>query len=300
MFKSGLSAIIVAVIFQTGAMAQVYVKNTGNVGIGVTEPSAKLELPNNGNASLRVGVSSNMANCHTQLINSLAVLGDDPSSIASIGAVAHNFYNNGNNPSWAGTMLFHYGTGFGQNAIYPNIPLAKGNLGVLQFQNTSSGLITGSGNIYVAPQYNLCATFMDNGNVGIGVSSPTHKLHVLGTVRAVNFLSNTTTYADYVFDSTYQLPNLQQVETYINQNHHLPEVPTEAEVKKNGLDIGQHQVILLKKVEELTLYAIQQDKKQLELDEKIKALEQKTEALIQANNKLTEELRSVKTKKKRK
>ncbi len=59
---------------------------------------------------------------------------------------------------------------------------------------------------------------------------------------------------------------LAEVEQYITENHHLPEVPSEAEVKENGLDLGEFNATLLLKIEELTLYIIEQDKriKQLE------------------------------------
>ncbi|HKO82397.1 MAG TPA: hypothetical protein VJU78_18435, partial [Chitinophagaceae bacterium] len=65
----------------------IYNTNTGNVGIGVTSPAAKLEIVNAGNASLRVGIVGNRANTHVQIANSMVVLGDNNSSIASNGAV---------------------------------------------------------------------------------------------------------------------------------------------------------------------------------------------------------------------
>jgi hypothetical protein len=70
-----------------------------------------------------------------------------------------------------------------------------------------------------------------------------------------------------VFDSTFQLPTLPEVKNYINQYHHLPDVPSAEEVNRNGINICDNQVILLKKIEELTLYAIDQNEK-LQLIEK--------------------------------
>jgi hypothetical protein len=72
-------------------------------------------------------------------------------------------------------------------------------------------------------------------------------------------------FPDYVFDKNYQLMSLSEVEQYIKENHHLPSVPSAAEVEKNGINIGQMNEILLKKVEELTLYMIQLKKEYEEL-----------------------------------
>ena len=301
MLKTGLTAIMGVIILQTGAMAQVYVKNTGNVGIGVTNPTAKLELPDAGSASLRVGVKTNMANCHTQLINSLAVVGESGTMITSSGAVANDFYNNGSNPTWSGTILFHYGSSLSGN-LYNNIKVDKSNLGVLHFQNESNGVIAASGSVYIGAGYNTTATFHANNNVAIGYEAdviPNYKLQVNGSLWASNVHTSAGDYPDYVFDSTYQLPTLQEVETYIKQNHHLPEVPTEADVKKVGINLGEHQVILLKKVEELTLYAIEQNKKQQEQSEKLQQLEKNMAELMEVNNKLQEELINVKSKRKK-
>jgi hypothetical protein len=62
---------------------------------------------------------------------------------------------------------------------------------------------------------------------------------------------------DYVFESTYKLMPLNEVESYIRINKHLPEIPSAQEIAKNGLDVAEMNLLLLKKVEELTLYTIE-------------------------------------------
>lgn len=100
------------------------------------------------------------------------------------------------------------------------------------------------------------------GRVGIGTATPQAKLAVNGTVCATKVrVSATGCWADYVFNTGYRLRPLSEVEQYINQYHHLPEVPSAEEVEKNGLDVGDNQAMLLKKIEELTLYVIEQNKK---------------------------------------
>lgn len=72
---------------------------------------------------------------------------------------------------------------------------------------------------------------------------------------------------DYVFSSIYQLPTLQEVESYIHTNQHLPDVPSAEIIQTQGLDLGEINTTLMKKVEEQTLYLIQQDKKIAALQE---------------------------------
>jgi len=73
-----------------------------------------------------------------------------------------------------------------------------------------------------------------------------------------------TGWADYVFDAGYQLPSLKEVEEFIKTNKHLPGVASAKEVEEKGVDVGNNQAVLLKKVEELTLYMIDLKK---EIDE---------------------------------
>jgi len=102
-------------------------------------------------------------------------------------------------------------------------------------------------------------TLMDNGNVGIGADSKNinDKLTVNGTIHCKEVKVDLTGLADYVFDSSYKLMPLTQVEQYVNTNSHLPEMPSASEVSKNGLSMGEMQNKLLQKVEELTLYVIE-------------------------------------------
>ena len=77
-----------------------------------------------------------------------------------------------------------------------------------------------------------------------------------GQVKAKEIRVTLTGWSDFVFDDGYQLPSLEQLERYVKENRHLPDVPTETEVKQGGVDLGQMNALLLQKVEELTLYII--------------------------------------------
>lgn len=116
--------------------------------------------------------------------------------------------------------------------------------------------------------------------VGIGFSSDSYSvplgytLAVKGKIISEGIkIMNITSWADYVFDSNYKLMKLSDVENFVKTNKHLPDIPSEKEVKENGLDAENMQMLLLKKIEELTLYVIEQEKKIIEQNKKIKTLE---------------------------
>ena len=108
-----------------------------------------------------------------------------------------------------------------------------------------------------------------NGNVGIGtLDTQGHKLAVNGTIRAKEILVESN-WADFVFKKGYKLPTLREVEEYIKKKGTLPDVPSEEEIKANGVNLGATNALLLQKIEELTLYVIQQQKEIEELKSKI-------------------------------
>ena len=113
-----------------------------------------------------------------------------------------------------------------------------------------------------------------NGYVGIGTASPDEALTVKGKIHTnevkVDLLGAVA--PDYVFEPTYDLKPLAEIETYIKENKHLPEVPSAKEMEKNGVQLGEMNMLLLKKVEELTLYSIEQNKKLSEQQELIQGL----------------------------
>lgn len=113
-----------------------------------------------------------------------------------------------------------------------------------------------------------------NGNVGIGTNNPQAKLAVNGDIFSKRVKVTQSGWPDFVFRKDYFLPPLQQVEKYIIHNGHLPGIPAAAEVEKDGLDLGEMNKKLLQKVEELTLYLIQQQKLNEQQSEQIRQLEQ--------------------------
>ncbi|WP_025743060.1 DUF4200 domain-containing protein [Aquimarina pacifica] len=126
----------------------------------------------------------------------------------------------------------------------------------------------------------------DGGKVGVGTTSfGSHTFVVDGTVGAREIRVESGSWSDFVFESGYALPSLRDVENHIKENGHLQDIPSAKEVVANGFFLGEMDAKLLQKIEELTLYTIQQEKKikelelmnqkLLELQERIELLESK-------------------------
>lgn len=114
-----------------------------------------------------------------------------------------------------------------------------------------------------------------NNNIGIGTNSPAYKLDVCGTIRAKEIKVDLLGGCDFVFEKDYKLLSLSELETFVNKNKHLPEIASEKEMIENGLNMKDFQLKLLQKIEELTLYTIEQNKEIKNLKKKVQKLESK-------------------------
>ncbi|WP_419699439.1 hypothetical protein [Mucilaginibacter sp. NFX135] len=135
----------------------------------------------------------------------------------------------------------------------------------------SSGSVLG--NLFLNP---------NGGNVGIGVvDTKGYKFAVNGSTVATSMtVKAVANWPDYVFKKDYQLPSLQEVKTYIDQNQHLPEIPSEQQIAKEGLNLGEMNKLLMKKVEELTLYLIEKDKQARKQQDEIDILKAQMKTLL--------------------
>jgi hypothetical protein len=181
-------------------------------------------------------------------------------------------------------------SGFGNIGIGTPTPSEKlevaGNVKAAKFIGDGSGLTgvggggssqwgTNGANIY----FNTAG-----GNVLIGKTTQTnanYKLDVAGKMRANEVIVNTTG-ADFVFEKNYTLPSLKEVENYITLHKRLPGIAPAAEMQTNGVSMGEMQSKLLEKVEELTLYSIEQEKKNAALEQKLAAQDAKYQQLLKA------------------
>jgi len=145
--------------------------------------------------------------------------------------------------------------------------------------NNGGGVIYGdlAGNIYFAPLPTTGGTQKTLTDLDIK-SSITFKIGANGVTYAKAISVQTTGWPDYVFKKDYRLPRLNQVEQYISQNQHLPEMPSAQQIEKDGMNVAEMNKLLLKKVEELTLYLIENERKDKEKD---KLLEDMQKRMVQ-------------------
>jgi hypothetical protein len=159
----------------------------------------------------------------------------------------------------------------GNDAVFMDLPKTNSRVVIGAYGDYLPGhkfVVTGSAKIE--------GNILTDSNVGIGTAnfadgSDTYRLSVKGKIRAEE-VRVYTTWADYVFMKDYKLPNLREVETYIKENGHLKNVPSAEEVTEKGLQLGDMAKIQQEKIEELTLYLIQQNKEIEELKVQVKAL----------------------------
>ncbi|MGN6494033.1 MAG: hypothetical protein ACTHLE_18690 [Agriterribacter sp.] len=101
-------------------------------------------------------------------------------------------------------------------------------------------------------------TLKTNGNVGISTAAPDEKLGVTGKIHAKEVKVDLNLPAPYyIFEADYELPTLKGIQNYIAKHKHLPEVPSAKEMEQNGVNLSAMNMLLLKKVEELTLYILE-------------------------------------------
>jgi hypothetical protein len=166
-----------------------------------------------------------------------------------------------------------------------DIPSSTSDFAMWKYE--SNGNVSLYTNTNTSSPYSLNETELDayrrmwitgDGRIAIGKinSSDNFKLSVDGKVAAKEIKVTLNGWADYVFDKDYKLMSLASLEAFIKKNNHLPNIPAAQEVKeKGGIELGEMNVKLLEKIEELTLYVIELKKENVEFRKQLEELKNK-------------------------
>nr|WP_315176507.1 tail fiber protein [uncultured Flavobacterium sp.] len=218
----------------------------GNVGIGTTNPRANLDMAkdiSNGQLGTVFGrlPEGDATGLGTYLgVKGYTTQGVDFNNIKSF-SIVHDFYGQTN----SSINFLRGGSVLG------------GFITFNTFDNTEKMRIAG------------------NGNVGIGTTNPTSKLTVAGNINSREVKVSVDAGADFVFEKDYALPSLQEVEKFVTENKHLPEIASAKEMQKEGINLSEMNIKLLQKIEEQTLYLIELSKEVNKLKSRISELEKK-------------------------
>lgn len=256
----------------------------GRIGINVMNPTATLDVLGNAKISSTLSVagdvnfSKGMSVAGNTQLSKLYVSGTSTfSGTTQVGGALHI----GIAPAALGSygQQLHFGPPETDN--YDRIFIARYNVASDQSElrvnvgdDFNDKFVVGR-KAWDKDDFESMFTVVTNGNVGIGKADPEHELDVAGTIRATEVKIELSSGADFVFEEDYNLMPINELQSFVTKNKHLPEIPPANDMVKEGVDMGEFQIKLLQKIEELTLYAIQQQQEIQALKDKIGRLEEK-------------------------
>ncbi|HNP24189.1 MAG TPA: hypothetical protein PKM63_04085 [Panacibacter sp.] len=253
--------------YSTGNFALMPYGGSGFVGIGTATPATKLQVFT-GDASYGLTHTNGVVTVGSYVGNNGGWLGTKSN---------HPLYFFTNNSTALMTITTAGSVGIGtiSPATKFQLQTADASYGITHTNGTVTvGTYVGSSGGWIATKSNsplyFCTgllaqngsaqmTLLLNGNVGIGTLNPSYKLSVNGTIQAKEVRVETG-WADFVFEKNYKLRSLSEVENYINENNHLPDLPSAKEMQADGLPVAETETKMMQKIEELTLYVIQLQK----------------------------------------
>jgi trimeric autotransporter adhesin len=259
----------------------------GNIGIGTIAPGNKVEI-NSGVTGLAAGTSglrfSNLKSTNTNLqatngrVLTLNATGDVVLT-TDVGSGGTTIINAGTNTTVTGTGVTATPYVIAAKNIYTDNGMLTGTRTVTMGNNnlifSSNGSTSGNGRIYVG-NTTLFPAITATSNYRLLVEGG-----ILTEKVKVALRNPTTNWADYVFANDYKLMPLQEVEAFVNKNKHLPGISPANDLVKEGLDLADMQAKQMAKIEELTLYAIDQNKQIEKQNIEIEVLKEQVKLLLE-------------------